>query len=89
MAHLAKNTDKLLARVRRIQGQLKAVERKLEEGADCMATLQQIAAVRGASHGLLMEVLEAHMREHLLEGKPQQRAEELDEIIRLLQRYVK
>lgn len=89
MAHLRKDTDKLLARVRRIQGQLNAVEKKLIEGADCMATLQQIAAVRGASHGLMMEVLESHMREHLLQGNPQERAEEMDDIVKLLQRYVK
>lgn len=55
----------LLARIRRIKGQTQALERALEEGQDCGVVLQQLAAVRGAVNGLMLEVLEGHMREHL------------------------
>jgi len=54
---------KILTRVRRIRGQIDALERSLEIGAECRAVLQQIAAVRGAANGLMAEVLESHIRE--------------------------
>lgn len=54
---------KTLTRVRRIRGQIDALERALDEGKECRAILQQIAAVRGAVNGLMAEVLESHIRE--------------------------
>ena len=54
---------KTLTRVRRIRGQIDALERALDEGEECRAILQQIAAVRGAVNGLMAEVLESHIRE--------------------------
>ena len=54
---------KVLTRVRRIRGQIDALERSLEGDAECRAILQQIAAVRGAANGLMAEVLESHIRE--------------------------
>lgn len=56
---------KVLTRVRRIRGQIDALERALESGAECRSVLQQIAAVRGAANGLMAEVLESHIRETL------------------------
>ena len=44
---------KVLTRVRRIRGQIDALERSLEGDAECRAILQQIAAVRGAANGLM------------------------------------
>lgn len=65
MAHLASDNDALLKRVRRIAGQVGAVERALIAGDDCATTLHLVAAVRGAINGLMDEILEAHMREHV------------------------
>jgi DNA-binding FrmR family transcriptional regulator len=56
---------KVLTRVRRIRGQIDALERALESGAECRSVLQQIAAVRGAANGLMAEVLESHIRKPL------------------------
>ena len=53
---------KVLTRVRRIRGQIDALERSLEGDAECRAILQQIAAVRGAANGLMAEVLESLVR---------------------------
>ena len=44
---------KVLTRVRRIRGQIDALERSLEGDAECRAILQQTAAVRGAANGLI------------------------------------
>jgi DNA-binding FrmR family transcriptional regulator len=53
----------VLTRVRRLRGQVDALERALESGAECAPVLQQIAAVRGAVNGLMAGVLESHLRE--------------------------
>jgi DNA-binding FrmR family transcriptional regulator len=54
---------KTLVRVRRMRGQLDALEKALEGETACRAILQQIAAIRGAANGLMAEVLESHIRE--------------------------
>jgi len=82
-----KEKHKLLNRVRRIRGQLEAVERALQEEAGCAAILQQITACRGALDGLVAEVVEDHIRAHVIDPKasrdnPRARAaEELVEIV--------
>ncbi|MCU4676522.1 metal/formaldehyde-sensitive transcriptional repressor [Catenovulum sp. 2E275] len=94
MAHTIHN-KKLLTRIRKIKGQAQGLEKMLtqesDETADCMKVLQQIAALKGAVNGLMMEVLEDHLREHLgvVELSEQQRAQELDQVINVLKTYVK
>jgi FrmR/RcnR family transcriptional regulator, repressor of frmRAB operon len=53
----------VLTRIRRLRGQVDALERALEAGAECASILQQIAAARGAVNGLMACVLESHLRE--------------------------
>jgi len=82
---------KLLARVRRMKGQMQAVETAIESGADCAAVLQQIAAIRGAANGLMAQVLESHVREHLggETVSAKQRAEDVEHVISVLRSYLK
>jgi DNA-binding FrmR family transcriptional regulator len=88
MAHTAKDKEKLLTRVRRIRGQVDAIERGLENEQECTDILQLMAACRGALNGLMAEVMEGHVRFHVLapktaEDAPEARAaEELIEVIR-------
>ncbi len=91
MPHTIKSKKQLLARVRRIQGQASALERALESETECAAVLQQIAAIRGAVNGLMAEVLEGHVREHLgaEDISPQQRGEEIDQLVSVLRSYLK
>ncbi len=65
MTHLAEQRPRLLARVRRLRGQIDAIERALEGEADCTALLHQIAGARGAMAGLMAEVVEDHVQHHL------------------------
>ncbi|MGG5824935.1 metal/formaldehyde-sensitive transcriptional repressor [Aeromonas salmonicida] len=91
MSHTIHGKKKLLARVRRIKGQTGALETALEQEGDCAAILQQIAAIRGAVNGLMLEVLEGHMREHLgaEAATPAERLEDLDQVVRVLRSYLK
>jgi DNA-binding FrmR family transcriptional regulator len=84
MAHVSSDPDKkLLARVRRIRGQIEGIERAIEESTDCYAVLQQTAAVRGALNGLMAELIEGHIRHHVLaDNKNGAGAEELIDIVR-------
>ena len=91
MAHLSKSTSQLIARVRRIGGQVNAVERALEGEASCSEILQLVAAVRGAVNGLMDEIIIEHLDEHVAapglgEDARAQAAEELKAVIR---RYTK
>lgn len=71
MSHTIREKQKLLNRVRRIKGQVEAIERALEEERGCNDVLQQITSCRGAMNGLLAVVLEDHIRTHLVDsGEP-------------------
>lgn len=90
MAHIQRDRKKLLARVRRIAGQVAALEQALEAGDDCDAVLVQIAAAKGAMHGLMMEVMAGHLNDHVVAEKdPAKRASEADVLLDLLKRHAR
>ena len=62
-----KEKRKLLIRLRRIRGQIDAVERRIQEDANCAAILQQATACRGALDGFIAEVVEDHILEHMID----------------------
>ena len=92
MTHTTREKAKLLVRVRRIRGQVDALERALESEQGCTAVLQQIAAVRGAINGLMAEVLEDHIQTHLA-GDSAQRSDEqrkaAEDLIDVVRTYFK
>jgi DNA-binding FrmR family transcriptional regulator len=65
MSHTVREKQKLLARICRIKGLVEAIERALEGEAECDQVMHLIAGMRGATSGLMAEVLEDHIREHL------------------------
>jgi DNA-binding FrmR family transcriptional regulator len=92
MAHTIRKKAKLLGRVRRIRGQVEALERLLEDEQGCAAVMQQIAAVRGAVNGLMAEVIEDHLREHVVNvagDAEAARAEGAAELIDVIRTYLK
>jgi DNA-binding FrmR family transcriptional regulator len=91
MSHIIKGKKQWLTRVRRIKGQAEALEKALEQENECAAVLQQIAAIRGAVNGLMAEVLEGHVREHLGADDipPQQRSEDVEQMVAVLRSYLK
>lgn len=92
MAHTVHDKSKLLQRIRRIRGQVNAVEEALQEEKDCSTVLMTLAAARGAINSLMSEVLEGHVRFHVLspEGKPTSRQQQAaDELIDVVRAYLK
>lgn len=90
MGHLVSN-DGLVKRIRRIAGQVQAIERSLTGDADCAKTLHLVAATRGAINGLLDEIIREHVREHVahpdLDAKA--RREGADQLLAAIRRYAK
>lgn len=90
MAHTVRDKAKLQARVRRIQGQMSSLERQLAGGSDCIATLQQIAAIRGAVNGLMAAVIEGHLIDHVVkESDLKQRQKDLDVVLQVIKSYLR
>ena len=85
MGHVVHDKARLLARARRLRGQVESVERALDAGADCADVLQQLAAVRGAANGLMASVLEGHVREHM----GVRRNRDTDAFLEVVRRYLK
>jgi DNA-binding FrmR family transcriptional regulator len=80
----------MLARARRIKGQVEAIERALEGDSECEDILQLVASCRGALNGLMAELIEGHVRFHVLD--PAQKTlpsqlEAADELIAVVKRY--
>lgn len=92
MAHTTRDKKKLLNRVQRIRGQINAIERALEQEQDCSEVLQTIAACRGAINGLMAEVVEGHIRFHVVDPdrKPNSaQARAAQDLIEVVNRYLK
>lgn len=95
MPHSPEDKKRALTRLKRIKGQAEALERAVEAGTECAALLQQIAALRGATNGLMAEVLESHFRETFgVSGNQSANADtdpgtEIDAIMRILRTYLK
>lgn len=91
MSHVFKDKPRLVARVRRIKGQVEAVERALDgDGADCMDVLQLVASVRGAINGLMAELVEGHVSHHVVDAASDDaRRQGADELIQILRTYMK
>lgn len=92
MSHTIRHKQKLLARVRRIRGQVEAVERALESEAGCDAVMHLIAGARGAMTGLMAEVVEDHVRTHLVDVERHPDAlngEAVDQLLDIVRTYLK
>jgi DNA-binding FrmR family transcriptional regulator len=91
MAHTIRDKQKLLNRVRRIRGQVDAVARALENEQECTETLRLIAACRGAINSLMVEVLEGHIRVHVMQPnrKRNSQGDYGEQLIDIIRAYLK
>lgn len=91
MSHMRSSKDNLLKRVKRIAGQIQAIERALDSDDDCSKTLLLVASTRGAINGLMDEIIEDHAREHVANPtlSNEERAKGVDELLEAIRRYSK
>ena len=91
MAHIKSSRDRLLARIWRIAGQIAAIEKAVASDAGCAAILHQVAGVRGAVGGLMDELIEDHVREHVARPdlNDDARSAGAEELIAAIRRYAK
>ena len=92
MTHTVREKQKLLARARRIRGQVEAIERALESEAGCEQIMHLLAAARGAMAGLMAIVVEEHVRTHLVDAESFPGAlnvEAADQLLDVVRTYLK
>jgi DNA-binding FrmR family transcriptional regulator len=92
MGHTIKEKAKLLARVHRVRGQIEAVERAVEGEKGCAEVLHLVVAARGAMNSLMAEIIEDHIRMHVVDPARERdrgRAEGAEELIEVVQSYLK
>jgi len=91
LPEISKEKQKLLSRVKRLGGQITAVERAVTEGDECAEILMLLAAIRGGVNSLMAEILEDHIQLHLTHpDRVTESPEELTEdLIGLVRAYLK
>jgi DNA-binding FrmR family transcriptional regulator len=92
MTHTVREKTRLLHRVRRLRGQVEAIERALEEEIGCEQVMQLLVSVRGAINGLMAEVMEDHIRTHVsdpLHDRDRDRAQGAEQLIDVVRAYLK
>jgi DNA-binding FrmR family transcriptional regulator len=92
MTHTVRDKHKLLARVRRLRGQIEAIERALEGEAGCEQVMHLLAGARGAMAGLMAEVVEDHVRTHLVDAEQHPgalNAEAAEQLLDVVRTYLK
>jgi DNA-binding FrmR family transcriptional regulator len=91
MAHVDREKTKLLNRLKRIRGQIDALERAVGEDSECARVLQQATACRGAMDGFIAEVIEDHIREHMIDPdapRSDPRIQAAEELVAIVHTYL-
>jgi len=86
----SKDKDPIMLRLRKIEGQVKGIQKMIEDGKQCGEILIQIAAIRSAINSVGGLILENYMKECLknyLDGNLDEGA--LDELISIMIKYTK
>jgi DNA-binding FrmR family transcriptional regulator len=92
LAHILRDQKKMLNRVRRIRGQVESIENAIERGADCSDILHTISACRGAINALMAEVLDGHIRFHVVDpdrNPGSEKARATQELIDVIKTYLR
>lgn len=92
VSQTAEEKQKLLNRVRRLRGQIDALERAVESEETCSEVMRLLTAARGALNGLMAEVVEDHILLHLIDHdrrRSRREMEAADELLEILRTYIK
>jgi DNA-binding FrmR family transcriptional regulator len=92
MSHVATEKQKLLNRLKRLRGQIDALERAVDGDVECARILQQATACRGALEGFIAEVIEDHIREHMVDPElpmSDPKAQAAEELVAIIKSYLR
>jgi DNA-binding FrmR family transcriptional regulator len=92
VSHVTKEKVKLLNRLKRMRGQIEAMERAVDAENECATVLQQATACRGALDGFIAEVIEDHIREHMVDPQAERDSRQAlaaEELIEVVHQYLK
>jgi DNA-binding FrmR family transcriptional regulator len=92
MSHVAREKTRLLNRLKRLRGQIEAIERAVGEDEECANVLQQATSCRGALDGFIAEVIEDHIREHMIGSRASPadaKVTAAEELIEIVHAYLK
>ncbi len=90
MTHTIREKKQLLARIRRVRGQIEAVERAVEGEAGCEQVMHLIAGIRGSMASLMAEVIEDHVRAHFREARTEPAdGDAVEQLIAVVHTYLK
>ena len=85
----AADKTKLLARLRRIEGQVRGVGRMVEDDKYCIDILTQISAIISSAQSVGLLLLEDHIRGCVVDAQPEDREERLQELNRAIERFTR
>ena len=85
----ADDKAKILARLRRIEGQVRGVQRMVEEDKYCVDVLTQLSAIIAGSRAAGLLILEDHIRGCVINADPEEREAVLDELTTAIERFTR
>jgi DNA-binding FrmR family transcriptional regulator len=85
----AQDKARLLARLRRIEGQVRGIGGMIEDDRYCVDVLTQISAVISSLQSVGLVLLEDHIRGCVVNAEPDQREERLQELNKAIARFTR
>ncbi|MBC7467053.1 MAG: metal/formaldehyde-sensitive transcriptional repressor [Bdellovibrio sp.] len=90
MSHIIKDKQKIISRVNRIKGQLDAFSKAIESEQDCYQVIQLLASCRGALNGLMADVVERHIQEHIINAENKKDASDsAEDLVDIMKSFLK
>ena len=85
--------DEELVRLRRIEGQIRGIQKMIEEKRYCIDILTQISSIVGALKSVEENILKRHLRgcvrDSFAKGNKEDKAKKIDEVIEVLRKFRK
>ena len=88
-ASYAEHKAKIQTRLRRLEGQVRGVQRMIDEDQYCVDVLTQLSAIIAAARGVGMLVLEDHIRGCVIGAPEAEREDRLDELTEAIERFTR
>lgn len=86
----AENVDKILARLKRIEGQTRGLQRMVSEGKYCVDILTQVSSVIAATEKVALIILSDHIKGCVCESIQNEGSKErIDELVAVVERFIR